>query len=451
MFNAYFVAAVAGKAPWATFAWTAALSASYLAVLLTAPVVGAWADAHAAKKRLLLAATAGCVLFTGLLYFAAPGAVALAIILVALSNFFFATGENLIAAFLPELADSRAMGRVSGWGWAFGYVGGIVSLGISLAYITAAQQRGQRHDVHEQHPRERRGQQEGQAHPHPAVQEPGDRPGGRPPPPGSVAPWPASARDPRPLAAHHHRPHGGDGQQDHGHRDERGVRALRQEQVRDPFDVRDHATPLRHHARHAVEATVKQHELGHRPSGRRSGAHRHPDVGGLERERVVDPVAGHRDHGTGRLQRADEAELLGRHDARVDLHVPHGLRELTDIRRSGDDASSTRAIEEVHDLLSDFRLLETQHHRRHAFHRGSSVDARGEGARTVPSACGGEPSPAWGIQGVRERSAILRPLPPRGGSGSPEPPSSSGLGCRPFKAETRVRIPLGARNHEHGT
>ncbi|OGA20417.1 MAG: MFS transporter [Betaproteobacteria bacterium RIFCSPLOWO2_02_FULL_67_19] len=142
VFNAYFVAAVAGKAAWATFAWTAALSVSYLAVLLTAPLVGAWADAHGAKKRLLLGATIGCVLFTAGLYFAAPGAVALAIVLVVLSNFFFSTGENLIAAFLPELADSRAMGRVSGWGWAFGYLGGLVSLGISLAYITWAQQQG---------------------------------------------------------------------------------------------------------------------------------------------------------------------------------------------------------------------------------------------------------------------------------------------------------------------
>jgi len=142
VFNAYFVAAVAGKAPWATFAWTAALSISYLAVLLTAPLVGAWADAHAAKQRLLLIATVGCVIFTAGLYFASPGAVALAIVLVVLSNFFFATGENLIAAFLPELAESKAMGRVSGWGWAFGYLGGLVSLGISLAYITWAQKQG---------------------------------------------------------------------------------------------------------------------------------------------------------------------------------------------------------------------------------------------------------------------------------------------------------------------
>ena len=143
VFNAYFVAAVAGKAPWATFAWTAALSVSYLAVLLSAPLVGAYADAHAAKKRLLLIATVGCVAFTGLLFFVGPGAVVLAICLIILSNFFFASGENLIAAFLPELADSKAMGRVSGWGWSFGYLGGLVSLGISLVYITWAQNHGQ--------------------------------------------------------------------------------------------------------------------------------------------------------------------------------------------------------------------------------------------------------------------------------------------------------------------
>ncbi len=142
VFNAYFVSAIAAKAPWATFAWTAALSVSYLAVLLSAPVVGAWADAHAAKKRLLLLATIGCVAFTSMLYFTGPGAVVLAVSLVILSNFFFATGENLIAAFLTELADSRAMGRVSGWGWAFGYLGGLFSLGISLAYILSAQKSG---------------------------------------------------------------------------------------------------------------------------------------------------------------------------------------------------------------------------------------------------------------------------------------------------------------------
>jgi len=135
VFGAYFVGVVAGGRPWATFAWTAALSISYALILATGPLVGAWADAHAAKKRLLLATTVGCVVFTGLLAFVAPGQVAFALTLIVLSNYFFGTGENLIAAFLPELADSRAMGRVSGWGWAFGYLGGLCALGICLYYL----------------------------------------------------------------------------------------------------------------------------------------------------------------------------------------------------------------------------------------------------------------------------------------------------------------------------
>jgi UMF1 family MFS transporter len=138
VFGAYFVSVISGNQPWATFAWTAALSVSYALVLVTGPLVGAWADAHAAKRRLLLVSTIGCVLFTAALWFAGPGETALALALIVLSNYFFGVGENLIAAFLPELADSRAMGRVSGWGWSFGYLGGLAALGICLVYITAS-------------------------------------------------------------------------------------------------------------------------------------------------------------------------------------------------------------------------------------------------------------------------------------------------------------------------
>jgi MFS transporter, UMF1 family len=135
VFSAYFVGVVSENKPWSTFAWTAALSLSYAAILVTGPLIGAWADAHAAKKPLLLATTLGCVLFTALLYFAQPGAVVLALVLIIVSNYFFGAGENVIAAFLPELADARAMGRVSGWGWSFGYLGGLAALGICLVYI----------------------------------------------------------------------------------------------------------------------------------------------------------------------------------------------------------------------------------------------------------------------------------------------------------------------------
>ena len=147
VFSAYFVGVVSENKPWSTFAWTAALSVSYAAILFTGPLIGAWADAHAAKKPLLLATTLGCVLFTALLYFAQPGTVALALVLVIVSNYFFGAGENLIAAFLPELADSRAMGRVSGWGWSFGYLGGLAALGICLLYISSSEGKPAAHFV----------------------------------------------------------------------------------------------------------------------------------------------------------------------------------------------------------------------------------------------------------------------------------------------------------------
>jgi UMF1 family MFS transporter len=142
VFNAYFVSVVAGGAPWATFAWTAALAVSYALIVITAPVIGAWADARAAKKRLLALTTAGCVLFTAGLALVGSGDLALGIVLVILSNFFFGTGENLVAAFLPELARGEAMGRVSSWGWSLGYLGGLVALGACLAYVSSAQAQG---------------------------------------------------------------------------------------------------------------------------------------------------------------------------------------------------------------------------------------------------------------------------------------------------------------------
>ncbi|MFZ9194587.1 MAG: MFS transporter [Burkholderiales bacterium] len=142
VFSAYFVAEVAGDAPWATFAWTAALAVSYALIMLTAPLLGAWADAHAAKKRLLAATTLGCIIFTAAMALVGRGDITLAITLVILSNFFFGSGENLIAAFLPEIARGEALGRISGWGWGLGYLGGLAALGLCLVYVTNAQAAG---------------------------------------------------------------------------------------------------------------------------------------------------------------------------------------------------------------------------------------------------------------------------------------------------------------------
>lgn len=144
VYNAYFVGVVAGNASWATLAWTSAMAVSSALVMLTSPALGAWADLRARKKRLLMLATALCVATTLLLAGTGPGTLALALVAVVLSNAFYAWSEALNAAFLPELARPEALGRVSGWGWAFGYCGGMLALGLGLAWVLHAQKLGQR-------------------------------------------------------------------------------------------------------------------------------------------------------------------------------------------------------------------------------------------------------------------------------------------------------------------
>jgi len=146
IFNAYFVGVVAGSGldhdGRATLLWTLATSAANVLVLVSAPIVGAIADHGARKKQFLFWTTAGCVVFTGLLGTVGPGDIATGMIFLALSALMFHTGEDLIAGFLPELASERDMGRISGYGWALGYVGGLIVLGVCLIYINFAQAHG---------------------------------------------------------------------------------------------------------------------------------------------------------------------------------------------------------------------------------------------------------------------------------------------------------------------
>lgn len=142
VFNAWFVATIAGGADWATLAWTASLSVSYLLVMLTAPVLGVWIDLRAGKRRVLVASTVACVSATAALSACGPGDLVLAVVLVVLSNYAYSIGEGVVAAFLPELAADRALGRLSGYGWAIGYVGGLLVLAVCLWWIQSAPARG---------------------------------------------------------------------------------------------------------------------------------------------------------------------------------------------------------------------------------------------------------------------------------------------------------------------
>ncbi|MDT8405122.1 MFS transporter [Sulfuriflexus sp.] len=147
IYNAWFVSVIAMNGGFtggeATLLWTLTFAIGNAIILLTAPLVGAIADIYRLRKTLLAASTLGCVIFTALLSVPQAGDVNLAMLLLVVSYVMFATGENLIAAFLPELASRGDIGRLSGYGWALGFVGGLFSLGLCLLYINYAQSIGQ--------------------------------------------------------------------------------------------------------------------------------------------------------------------------------------------------------------------------------------------------------------------------------------------------------------------
>jgi len=142
VFSAYFVGVVAAGRDWATLAFTSALSLSYLVVMLTMPALGARADAMARRRRFLFISTVGCVVGTAMLALAGPNDIAIGLVALAISNYCYCVGESLIAAFLPEIARPHALGRVSGWGWSFGYFGGMLALGLSLIVAGRAEAGG---------------------------------------------------------------------------------------------------------------------------------------------------------------------------------------------------------------------------------------------------------------------------------------------------------------------
>lgn len=142
VFNAYFVSVVAGDAPSATFLWTVVIAVSNAVSMLLMPVIGTVADATATKKRWLAVATFMAVGGTLGLMFAGPGTIVWASLMIIVSNVAYNVGESLNSAFLPELARDDAVGKVSGWGWSFGYCGGILTLGLCLGVVLGGEKLG---------------------------------------------------------------------------------------------------------------------------------------------------------------------------------------------------------------------------------------------------------------------------------------------------------------------
>jgi UMF1 family MFS transporter len=118
-------------------AWGLGIGAAGLTIAILAPVLGAMADTAGSRMRWIWGFSILYVVGSAGLWFAAPGDFNLVLILacfaLGLIGMEFAT--TFTHAMLPTLGTREELGRLSGNGWAFGYLGGLLALIIVLGFF----------------------------------------------------------------------------------------------------------------------------------------------------------------------------------------------------------------------------------------------------------------------------------------------------------------------------
>ncbi len=136
IYAVYFKQTVVGGKPIGDLYWSFAVSSSMLITALISPILGAIADYSSGKKRFLLTFTLLCIVATSLLYFIGPGDVLAGILLFIFANIGFEAGLVFYDSFLPEITQPKNYGRVSGYGFAMGYLGSLITLAIAYPFIS---------------------------------------------------------------------------------------------------------------------------------------------------------------------------------------------------------------------------------------------------------------------------------------------------------------------------
>lgn len=126
----FFKEIIVGDSRHGDFLWGSSFSISMCIVALLSPVLGAAADSGVGKKKFLGIFTALCIVATAFLFFVHQGMIFLGMLLLILANIGFEAGLVFYDAFLPEISTVRSYGRVSGYGFALGYAGSLVTLAV---------------------------------------------------------------------------------------------------------------------------------------------------------------------------------------------------------------------------------------------------------------------------------------------------------------------------------
>ena len=135
VYATYFAEKIVGDPEKGMILWSRGVTITALFVALLSPILGAVADRAGTRKLFLLISTVVCVLGTAGLFGVQEGAVVWALTLFVISNIAFEMGMVFYNAFLPDLATADRIGRISGYGWGLGYVGGLLALLLALLLL----------------------------------------------------------------------------------------------------------------------------------------------------------------------------------------------------------------------------------------------------------------------------------------------------------------------------
>ncbi|MEM1330172.1 MAG: MFS transporter [Planctomycetota bacterium] len=112
--------------------WSIAIATSQLLVVLSSPLLGAYADCRGCKKTALMLLGVVCAILTCALALLGQGDIALAFAVFVPANIVYQLGENFLASYLPHVSTPRTVGRISAIGWTSGYVGGLSLLILTI-------------------------------------------------------------------------------------------------------------------------------------------------------------------------------------------------------------------------------------------------------------------------------------------------------------------------------
>ena len=134
IFSVYVSRSVAASPAEGTAAWSGALAAAGLVIALLSPVLGAVADRSGRRKPWIAGFTVLAVAAMLTLYGVTPEPGSLPLALAGFAVMVAARELALMfySAMMPSLVPPDHLGRLSGWGWAAGYVGGLVCLVVAL-------------------------------------------------------------------------------------------------------------------------------------------------------------------------------------------------------------------------------------------------------------------------------------------------------------------------------